>query len=419
MDRRRFLQTTVGGSLTAVGVRSAERGAATTSTVQNNEQFRLDFEDPPEELAEYVEQVDGEPKLVMNEGEEVWYQFPEITDWDAIEYKISGQASGNTGIRIDGSEGGFYNSFLGVRPWMRWRSAIEFWDGDESYSGIDWEGAQPDTEYRVRIERTGPSTAEITVYLDEDELFTPETEQVFNIFENTAEQNFVPSGVRFGSAERGTFDDFIIEGIETPAPAEEETSPPEEEQQEEQEEDNISTEETIALSVLGGAGLLGLFYYVRRRQQETTEQPRRQTPAQQGGSQQHQQGGQAHGQQPQQGPQHHEQQRGQQNQPQQGQNQPQPQQGQNQAQQGPQNQPQHGQNQARQGPQNYNQGQNQPQQGQNQPQQGPQNQPQQGPQNRPQQSQNQPQQGQQNPSQPGSQQPEAGEDGGRDRSDGE
>lgn len=202
---------------TAKWIRKHIQVERTTQTPDDDggiDRFVLDFEDPPEKLRPHVETVDGNPKLVMR-GESVWYSLPDLSDWETIEYKITGQSAGNTFIEFDSAAAGSYGSFLGIRPWMRWRSAVENFNGGDTYPAVDWGDAQPNTEYRVVIERTGGATGTLTVYgPGGDTVYSLGTERVFGVFENADEATFVPSAVRFSSnksRERAMFDEIVVE----------------------------------------------------------------------------------------------------------------------------------------------------------------------------------------------------------------
>jgi len=177
------------------------------------DQFAVDFENPPDAFDGYTESIDGERKLVLR-GQEIEYDLPDLSGWERIEYSVMGQTAGNTVFRIRSSEDGRYATFVGIRPWMRWQSAVEGFDGANTYPSVDWEDARPDTEYRVVIDRTGGATGRLTVHGPNGEaLYTLGTETIFDVYRNADAANFVPEQLFFKSnrsSERAVFGDVVI-----------------------------------------------------------------------------------------------------------------------------------------------------------------------------------------------------------------
>jgi len=173
----------------------------------------LDFDEPPEAFDGYTEPIDGDRKLVLR-GQEVEYDIPDVPDWERIEYSVMGQGAGNTHITIRSAEDGRYSSFVGIRPWMRWNTAVEGFNGANTYPSVDWEGAETDTEYRVVIERTGSATGRLTVRdAGGETLYELGTETIFDVHSNVDDATFVPSDLFFKSnkqSERAVFDDVVI-----------------------------------------------------------------------------------------------------------------------------------------------------------------------------------------------------------------
>lgn len=116
-------------------------------------------------------------------------------DWSAFQFEINdhtGYAQVNMEVT---AEGGYsFHTRSSALPWLRFPSTINNFEQSRQYRGREYRGAETETWYTVRINRTGPNQGHIQVIDNGDTVF-----EMTRTLDTALDEQFIPSGIKFGT----------------------------------------------------------------------------------------------------------------------------------------------------------------------------------------------------------------------------
>ncbi|MFB6185711.1 MAG: hypothetical protein ABEI86_02445, partial [Halobacteriaceae archaeon] len=162
-----------------------------------------------------------------------------LEEWQSFSFEIVDKnAAGNVRVRISSINGKF-DIYIGSRPWMRFISAVNGFNGAQRYGDRDFRGVNTGETYKITVNRTGPHRGVLRVYRRDRLVYRFPTQYIFNIFPKDAprksrhnplyvEDNrtpFVPRvfTVRTNAGQKAVVDEVIFHyggaAVKAPAPA--------------------------------------------------------------------------------------------------------------------------------------------------------------------------------------------------------